>query len=386
MTKRFSNKAKVMYGNDALDRISFELYRNNSTRIFVLSDNVSVASGATEIIKGILDDSDANATYLEMDAEGIVSIDMVRLAYNKYAESKSEFIICVGGDDIANVAKAVKALANGCTDDISKITSLNVEDKTPLMLIPTKVKSVTYAVGITNVFDKKTQKLYRLSGKSLCPNNVIIDKRATIKLSRSIAHERIIMVMGMALVALSESKLSISARIYLYAALDCLKTPLSNNKKMLLGRSGEDIVMAMVNAGIGYTGVTKCIFSLIVLHLTIRRNVFYNDVFLALLDKYLILFTNRYKDEDINLLGKYLDEDKVFEMKDSDCRRTYVIGEFRKKINELTSTMGAVRTLSELGVEEEDKEIIVKNVVNSLGNDITISMQDDIKKLIDLAF
>ena len=386
MSKKFCNKAKIMYGKDSLNRISFELSRNNSTRVFVLSDSTSMQSGAVGRIKNLFKGSDASATYYIIDVEKWSTTDVVTSAYQKFYDSKCEFIICVGGDGIANIAKAIKVLANVGTSDITQVTNLNVKDNVPLMLIPTSVKSVSYGVGNTSVVDKDNNKLYKLSGSVLCPNYIIIDKRVVTKLSEQIANERILLILGMSLVALSEPLMSISARIFAFTAMDSLKEPLAIDKHRYLGRTGEEIVIATVAAGIGFTGVPKCMLSLMVMHISICKNIEYNEIFFALLGKYLNLFLGRYSTDDINLLGKYLDDDSVFNITDMQDRREYVISKFIKIINELSECIGGVSSLSELGLEESEKSMIIDKVVNSYGSDITSAKVSDIQALMDSAF
>lgn len=384
--KRFCCKAKIMEGREALERVGFEVYRANANRVLVITDNQAVLSGARRKLKKLARFYEGRVTYLSLRVSNWANLEDVMKAYDKFIETKSEFIICLGGDAVADIGKAMKSLVNVGVSDIGEIKSLRVEDKVPLMLIPTKVNSIAYGAGHSTVFDNEKRKIYRLIGESASPTHIIIDNKIIDRLTKKATTKGVLRVVGLSLIALAEREMAINSRVFSYAALDMVKPLFLKDSSKQIMEASESIIAGMVNAGIGFRGMPNRIFSMMVMYITFRKEIDHLDAFMILLDSFLKLLCTIFQPEDIDMLGVYLEDEHFFQIKDTTERAQYVIGKFRELINIQAEEYGATNNLRSYGMVKEDIDIIVSQVVLSLGDSITSNQQIQIRDLMYSAY
>lgn len=384
--KRFCCATKIMEGKEALERVTFELYRANINRVLVITDRQAVTSGARSKSKKLLKHYEGIVYYLTLTVGNWANIENVRTVYDKFIETKSEIIICIGGDTIAYIGKAVKALVNVGVSEIGEIKNLRVLDKVPLMLIPTRVNSIAYGAGYTTIFDNKKRKIHRLIGEAVSPNHIIIDSHIIDKLGQRVITKRMLRVVGIALIALSERDMSINSRVFSYAALDVVKSLFLKDSSKQVMEANESVIAGMVNASIGFRGIPNRIFSLMVMYITIRKDIDHLDAFMILLDSFLKLFGKYFEPEDIDMLGVYLEDEQVFQIKDTSERGLYVIGKFRDLIYNQAEECGSIYKLSDFGMVKEDLEIIISQIIIDLGDNVSKNQKQQIRDLMYSAY
>ena len=254
------------------------------------------------------------------------------------------------------------------------------------MLIPTSVNSIAYGVGEITVYDEWKRKIYRLIGESASPNHIIIDNQLIDKLTESEINKRVLRVVGIALIALSDRELATSSRVFSYAALDIVKSLFLSDSSKQSKEANVKVIAGIVDAGIGYKGMPNRIFKLMVMYIAIRKKLDHLDAFMILLDSFLKVFGESFDPEDINMLGVYLEDDHVFQIKDDSERGQYVIGEFRKLINHQYKESSTIYNLRDIGLVKEDLEIIIAQIIVDLGDKATEIQQLKIRNLMYSAY
>ncbi len=383
MSGQFCNKAKIMVGDEALERISFEIYNCNCTRIFIIVDTQSVSTGASKMLERIINYTDVTVTYVKLRVKKYATIDDAVLAHKIFRDSKCEFIICLGGDVVTNIAMAVKLMANLGSTNIFGSSNYVAEDKIPLMLVPTNVNNfnnVNFGVGRAVIFDENNVSR-TLTGRTLAPNHIVIDKRMIIKVKNYVQDIRVVMAVGMSLIALMEEETPLSAKVFSFAALDIARDQLFD-EKVNLKKYPDKIINAIVNANIAYSGSYLNVFAEVVANIAERKNLQYYHVFACMIDRQLAIAANRLDDVDVSTLGIYIGDEGFFCLPNNE-RRIYVIGVFRCILSKINQNLGLTKTLTELGVTPDDAESIINEVVAQISPRASETQIANVKELIN---
>lgn len=368
MTKKFYNKAKIMCGTDALDMISYELIKNICTRVMVLYDS-KVNYKVITRIKEILAVANVNATFISVKDKPVATISRVKFALTQFVDTVSEVMICVGGESVINIGKAVKALVSTGKTEVADLKELNVLDKMQLMLVPTRMSGISVATANAMVYDKYNNIVYQLDGDVVNPNCVIVDKRT---ISKPKKHYDFVIAkllpLGMALVVLSDKYTPIYAKTFALSALDFFKGHISDN---FIGYDmpAEDLFMAQLYAGNAYHCVRDGFLDSMVLHTAMKTGREYEEAFAPIFARYLIYYKETLNKSIIDELGEMLGVEKYIKIP-KENREEYVASAIEKSL-QMLKTGNSAFSLSALGVNVDIINQVTQLVLedmNAVGN------------------
>ncbi|MFC1852775.1 phosphonoacetaldehyde reductase [candidate division CSSED10-310 bacterium] len=172
---------KILTGFNSYEKLKEILVDFSPHKIFLVTGKLSYTlSGARDSIGGIVSQFD----HIRFsDFEPNPKIEHLKNALELFNKEKCDFVIGIGGGTVIDVAKAVSVLAaqHGVVEDfVEAVSPITVNRQTPLVIIPTTSGTGSESTHFSVVYIDKNK--YSLGHPSLLPDFAILDPLLTLTL------------------------------------------------------------------------------------------------------------------------------------------------------------------------------------------------------------
>jgi len=184
MAYTFTAPRRVVMGEDAL--LASEAYiKGFGNKAFVVSGKHVTKAGLVKSLTDCLDKWGIAHTLFN-DIIGEPTEEMIQAGVNVYKESKSDFLIAIGGGSPLDSAKAI-AVMSVSDECISSYMGKEINgDFPPMVMIPTTAGTGSEATKFTIITDTKSDVKMLLKGEALLPDLAIVDAKYTVSTPKSI--------------------------------------------------------------------------------------------------------------------------------------------------------------------------------------------------------
>ena len=355
--KEFYNKSKIIYGQNALERLYSELYYYRCTRLFVITDEYSVFTGIINRVRKLLSSNNLEVTYVTVQNSQKADTECVKLAYEQCRASNSDFILCIGSDVVASIGKAVKLLIDEGQNDLEKISKVSDNDVVKLLFLPTEIENMNFATGKIDVYDIFNNKIFRFDCDKLTPSFIIVDNRIIKKISSEKFFSKISVILGLSIITLLQDNIPISAKVLANTALDIIGEQLNNNSQVI---PYDKLLVAQAYSSIAYGYVNEKLLTSILFNINVYTDIDYNQIFSSIYPKYLKVFFNKPKYELADYLATLYSKDHYAEL-DTKAKYNYICDSIMYSIYFCLSKCNN-KGLGSLGMNHNQ----IDNIINSI--------------------
>lgn len=359
--KEFENRTKVMVGDDAIDRIGYDVYYNNHYSALIIYDSDSDICGSKRKLKRILGRSKTNTTYVRVDVGNVATWKNVKRCYDIWKECKADYIICVGTSVVADIGKAVKVLVCMNRDNFEGLEKVEFNDELQLVVVPISAGDhASLASGNFVVYDEQKDYMYKFSCKSIYPTAVAIDSRVLDKVSDTAMLLMEINAVCMSFAGLVDCQ-NDNNRICSMIAIDIVNKAFEEQRPMTL----VEAISSQMFAGISYFNIEENLLDEFVCQAMVRSGASYDDILLNVMVLIFNTIISQIDTADMKMIGNVFGAE--FKSNNVAAWQKTISQKFEKKINQYFENKNAVRGLRNLGINANDIECIFAEILKTYG-------------------
>ena len=178
MASLFVTPKYIVTGENALD-LSKDYLNKFGKKALIVTDEMMIKLGALEKVVSVLKDINLEyEIFSEVNSEPTDII--VNKGIEKYKESKSDFLIALGGGSPIDAMKAIGAMITNKGEIVDYLGKVISNEPPVLVAIPTTAGTGSEATQFTIISDTKNNVKMLLKGPSLIPTLAIIDPIFTV--------------------------------------------------------------------------------------------------------------------------------------------------------------------------------------------------------------
>ena len=385
----FSNTAKFLVGNRALDNLPYELKINNLKKPLIVSDDISFRLDNVDLVK--------RALRLNEDiVEPVVYRKIVNVATTEkcediarlYRKNSCDCIIAVGRKALVEAVKGSKILI---VEDISFMNHYDnfaisnfVTKDVPLFIIPTNTASGFEVRNNVRIRDEKENKVYEFNTDYASTYEVIIDPDMTDTIPQKAIVTATLYALAMSIeVFASKDAVPIISTTYASTALELIK---DNWEKSIFKNSNVEyrtnIMQAVVVAGAAFDMLKKTAIEIISDAISDRYKIDFRNVFAILFPHYLkkqqkgekfgYALASLIDNDEYCMYSKQVRSQKVIDYIDSLYEKMYSYVDYYSKLSDIPT------------IKREDLEEIADSIIaNYASQELSMSKEDILEVLVE---
>lgn len=385
----FSNTAKFLVGNRALDNLPYELKINNLKKPLIVSDDISFRLDNVDLVK--------RALRLNEDiVEPVVYRKIVNVATTEkcediarlYRKNSCDCIIAVGRKALVEAVKGSKILI---VEDISFMNHYDnfaisnfVTKDVPLFIIPTNTASGFEVRNNVRIRDEKENKVYEFNTDYASTYEVIIDPDMTDTIPQKAIVTATLYALAMSIeVFASKDAVPIISTTYASTALELIK---DNWEKSIFKNSNVEyrtnIMQAVVVAGAAFDMLKKTAIEIISDAISDRYKIDFRNVFAILFPHYLkkqqkgekfgYALASLIDNDEYCMYSKQVRSQKVLDYIDSLYEKMYSYVDYYSKLSDIQT------------IKRDDLEEIADSIIaNYSSKELSISKEEILEILVE---
>lgn len=385
----FSNTAKFLVGNRALDNLPYELKINNLKKPLIVSDDISFRLDNVDLVK--------RALRLNEDiVEPVVYRKIVNVATTEkcediarlYRKNSCDCIIAVGRKALVEAVKGSKILI---VEDISFMNHYDnfaisnfVTKDVPLFIIPTNTASGFEVRNNVRIRDEKENKVYEFNTDYASTYEVIIDPDMTDTIPQKAIVTATLYALAMSIeVFASKDAVPIISTTYASTALELIK---DNWEKSIFKNSNVEyrtnIMQAVVVAGAAFDMLKKTAIEIISDAISDRYKIDFRNVFAILFPHYLkkqqkgekfgYALASLIDNDEYCMYSKQVRSQKVLDHIDSLYEKMYSYVDYYSKLSDIQT------------IKRDDLEEIADSIIaNYTSKELSMSKEEILEILVE---
>lgn len=178
----FSNRAKVLSGEHAIEHIGFELASMKCAKPMVVTNKQLRELGLADIVLAALADAGVTVGAIFDDVPVDSSVQVVNELARVYTEAGCDSIVAVGGGSVLDTAKGGSiVLTTGEADLLASMGSevVNARAMVPLIAVPTTAGTGSEVTGAAVIKDTERHVKMGFVSPHLVPDVAVLDPRMT---------------------------------------------------------------------------------------------------------------------------------------------------------------------------------------------------------------
>lgn len=360
MANLFLTPKQIISGENALD-LSAEYLNKFGKKAFLVTDKMMVKLGALDKLIKVLEK--INIEYTIFDEVNSEPTDIiVNMGIEKYKESKSDFLIALGGGSPLDAMKAIGAMITNEGEIVDYLGKVIPNDPPILVAIPTTAGTGSEATQFTIIADTKNNVKMLLKGPSLIPILAIVDPIFTLTAPKNVTAATGVDALTHAIEAYTSRKSQTMSDTFAISAVkriySNLLTAYEDGQNI---KSREEMAIASLEAGIAFNNSSVTIVHGMSRPIGALFHVPHGLSNAMLLEKCLEFAKS-------GAIDKFAELAKAINVYKEGMSKEEAANEFVKAISELLIKLN-IDTLEDFGVDEE--EFI--NVVDKMATDALIS-------------
>lgn len=378
---RFKFKTNILSGFHQIDKLSYELYYYNKSKILIVGNTSSDYSGYMGKISSMLKNENFNVRKLVLNDNAFCTEDSIKLIVSKYLVNNCDAIIALGNEKIISACKGAKILIDNNINSIDELIEYPPNlDKVFLTVIPTSTDCNKALDCSTFVWDSVNRKAKQIIADQLMPSLMVIDEDFCEDMPINDIIENLVLAFGMASCSIIDESLSgmlkaisITAFDLINQALNCVDKPRSINL--------YKVILAVTYSGLSFSKVKNNILDDIAQVIALKYAAPYRKVFICLFHSYLIKAIATDSDSANELLVNLISVEEFVKVSEDKCVPT-ITQIIKEKLNTLRDKNNINFSLINLGVKIKDIDDIIEAVLNSNGDRDNIEKGFIIKSII----
>lgn len=184
---------ETYFGNGAAGQVGKHAHRLGGSKAFVVTDQGVRKSGLLDRVLASLGRDGGGMEFMVFDeTEANPSDKLVRLAVERFKDSKANLLVAVGGGSPIDLAKSVRLVAAGGGDILEYDLGLGEKAKptprnmSPLIAIPTTAGTGSEVTAWAVITDTERNFKISVGDASLIPNIALVDPEMTITMPPSL--------------------------------------------------------------------------------------------------------------------------------------------------------------------------------------------------------
>lgn len=251
MANLFVTPKYIVTGENALE-LSKEYLNKFGKKVFIVTDEMMVKLGALEKVVSVL--KDINLEYEIFSQVNSEPTDLiVEEGIKKYKESKSDFLIALGGGSPIDAMKAIGAMVTNEGEIVDYLGRVIPKEPPVLVAIPTTAGTGSEATQFTIISDTKNNVKMLLKGPSLIPTLAIVDPVFTVTAPKSVTAATGVDALCHAIEAYTSRKAQPMADTFAISAVkrifESLPVAYENGEDL---KAREEMAIASLEAGIAF--------------------------------------------------------------------------------------------------------------------------------------
>lgn len=360
MANLFLTPKQIISGENALD-LSAEYLNKFGKKAFLVTDKMMVKLGALDKLIKVLEK--INIEYTIFDEVNSEPTDIiVNMGIEKYKESKSDFLIALGGGSPLDAMKAIGAMITNEGEIVDYLGKVIPNDPPILVAIPTTAGTGSEATQFTIIADTKNNVKMLLKGPSLIPILAIVDPIFTLTAPKNVTAATGVDALTHAIEAYTSRKSQTMSDTFAISAVkriySNLLTAYEDGQNI---KAREEMAIASLEAGIAFNNSSVTIVHGMSRPIGALFHVPHGLSNAMLLEKCLEFAKS-------GAIDKFAELAKAINVYKEGMSKEEAANEFVKAISELLIKLN-IDTLEDFGVDEE--EFI--NVVDKMATDALIS-------------
>lgn len=362
----FLNSVKIISGEKALENISFEVCNLNASRPLILTTNSMIKNNQLQIILDALESSNIEIGSIYKDIPQDSSIDIVNEISEVYRKNNCDIIIAMGGGSIIDTAKGVNILVSTDTYDLNEHMGLEIIKGTlkPFIAIPTTSGTGSEATLVSVISDPSRNVKLEFISYSILPDVAILDARTTMTLPPRLTASTGIDALTHSIEAVSGLQKNPLSTAYALSAIEIISKSL---KITVIDGKNKEARLAMANAslmaGVAFSNSMVGIVHAIGHACGSVCHVAHGDAMTILLTHCMEVNLNFCEDDYARILLAFSGPE-IYSLTPKDERARTCIYNIRRYIKELNEISGLPMRLRDVGVKEEDFNLIARTAIN----------------------
>lgn len=362
----FINTTKIISGKCALENIPFELKCRNAKRPIILTNDMLLKLGLTDVIIKSLGESDIVVGAVYKDIPQDSSIKIISEILKIYKDNKCDSIIAVGGGSVIDTAKGLNVLIAENSSNLMEFLGVDriTRHGDPFIVVPTTAGTGSEVTTIAVISDTDKNVKLEFQSSYLLPDVAVLDERMTESLPPKITASTGMDALCHAIEGYTCIQKNPLSDAYAYAAIKIIMENLVNAVK-----NGKDkkARLAMANASL-MAGVAFSNSMVGIVHAMAHAcggvcHVPHGDAVSILLPYGMEYNVDKYPEYFKELLLPLAGEKVYAETPNNEkaTKTVVVIKDFILNLNELC---GLPMRLRDAGVRNSDIENIAKKALN----------------------
>jgi alcohol dehydrogenase len=222
----FSNRAKVLSGEGAIEHIPFELGVMAATRPIVVTNQQLLDLGLVNIVLRALADGGTEPGAVFSDVPVDSSVAVVNDLARAYRQTGCDSIVAVGGGSVIDTAKGASiVLSTGDTDLMRHMGSevINARAMIPFVAVPTTAGTGSEVTGAAVIKDTKRHVKMGFVTSQLVPDIAVLDPRMTVALPARLTASTAMDALSHAVESFSGRQANPLSDAYARAAIDLIR-------------------------------------------------------------------------------------------------------------------------------------------------------------------
>lgn len=365
---RFKFRTNVLSGKHQVERLSYQLYYYNKSKILIVGDVSSSYCGHISKITSILKNDNFNVKVHTLKCGAFCTEEDVDTIVAKYLESNCDTIIALGDQKIISACKCAKALLDNNAKSIDELTQYSTAlDKVFLTIIPTTIDSHKALDGSAFVWDGKNKSVKKFIADQLMPSLLIVDENMCEDIPIEEAIENFVLAFGMASCSIIDESLSNLLKAMSFTSLDIMNQAF-NNIKLPGSTSVYKIILALSYSGLAFSKLPNNILDDIAQAISIKYAIPYRKIFICLFHSYLIKAIALNSESADEMLVNLLSIEEYVKVPE-DKRIPTIIKVIEDILKKLKDACNINFSLMNLGVKIKDIDSIIDYVLKSKGGE-----------------
>ena len=187
----FSNSAKILSGEFAIENIANELHSLGGTKAILLSDKTLEKIGTMQlVIDAVLGSNLIEIADIFTDIPPDSSLELINQIAKRYQEKECDCIIALGGGSVIDTAKGVRMLIFQNVRDLKELAGcemIKYGKHIPFVAIPTTSGTGSEVTLVAVILDKLKNTKMEYISYYLVPDVAVLDARMTLTLPPKIS-------------------------------------------------------------------------------------------------------------------------------------------------------------------------------------------------------
>ncbi len=181
----FSNRAKVLSGDHAIEHIPFELASMQCARPMVVTNTQLRELGLVEVVLAALADGGVSVGAIFDDVPVDSSVEVVNELARTYHSAGCDSLVAVGGGSVLDTAKGASIVITTGASDLREYMGsevVNARAMVPLIAVPTTAGTGSEVTGAAVIKDTERHVKMGFVTPHLVPDVAVLDPRMTVGL------------------------------------------------------------------------------------------------------------------------------------------------------------------------------------------------------------